>query len=121
MPELLTRATESDAAKRETQGWRATNPSPLSCAPDASGYNHAMKLAIAQPHDVRAAILTALAQEGRSKYAFAKQAADSGICQHHTVDSVLAPPESSTHTTPTLPTAIRLLHEAGYDLIAVRR
>lgn len=80
-----------------------------------------MKVAIAQPQDVRAAILTALADQGRSKYAFAKEAADNGVCQHHTVDSVLAPPESSTHTTPTLPTAIRLLQAAGYDLIAVRR
>lgn len=80
-----------------------------------------MEVAIEKPEDVRRIIVNALSQQGRSKYAFAKQAASSGICQHHTVDSVLAPPESSTHTIPTLPTAIRLLNEAGYDLIAVRR
>ena len=80
-----------------------------------------MKIAIAHPHDVRAAIIASLATDGRSKYQFAKAAAEDGICQHHTVDSVLAPPESLTHTTPTLPTAIRLLRQAGYDLIAVRR
>lgn len=80
-----------------------------------------MQLAIAKPQDVRGAILTALEAQGRSRYAFAKTIADRGIVQMHTVDSILAPPEAATATTPTLSTAIRLLQEAGYDLIAVRR
>lgn len=86
-----------------------------------AGYNQPMKIAIANPNDVRGAILAGLDAQGRSKYAFAKAAAEAGICQHHTVDSVLSPPGSASATTPTLATTIRLLHAAGFDLMAVKR
>jgi hypothetical protein len=80
-----------------------------------------MKHPIESPQDVRTAILAALHEQGRTRYAFAKDCVKADLCQHHTVDGILAPPESLTATTPTLPTAIALLNHAGYDLVAIAR
>jgi len=79
------------------------------------------KIPIEHSSDVRVAILSALHEREATPYGFAKAVADAGITAHHTVDAVLAPPESLTHSVPTLPTALALLDAAGYDLIAVRR
>jgi hypothetical protein len=64
--------------------------------------------------------MAALEQDNSSRYGFAKACAANDLCRVHTVDSVLAPPESATASTPTLPVALALLDAAGYDLIAVR-
>jgi hypothetical protein len=80
-----------------------------------------MKHPIESPHDVRTAILAALHEQGRTRYAFAKDCATANLCQHKTVDSILTNPEALSATIPTLPTAITLLHHAGYELVAVPR
>lgn len=64
--------------------------------------------------------MAALEQDNSSRYGFAKACAANDLCRVHTVDSVLAPPESATASTPTLTVALALLDAAGYDLIAVR-
>lgn len=93
------------------------------CTTAQDGYNRVMpeKHPIEHSSDIRTAILSALHDRDATAYGFAKAVSEAGITAHHTVDAVLAPPESLTHATPTLPTAIALLDAAGYDLIAIRR
>lgn len=80
-----------------------------------------MKHPIESPHDVRAAILSALHEQGRTRYAFAKECAEADLCKHQTVDSILTNPEALSATIPTLPTAITLLNRVGYELVAQPR
>lgn len=78
-----------------------------------------MKHTIDSPYAVRTAILAALHEQGRTRYAFAKECHAAALCKVQTVDAILTHPESLTSTTPTLPTAISLLNAVGYDLVAV--
>lgn len=76
---------------------------------------------IETPQDVRLAILASLHERDATIYGFAKAMSRAGFMRHHTVDSVLADPESASASMPTLSTAISLLDAAGYDLIAVKK
>lgn len=76
---------------------------------------------IDSPYAVRTAILAALHEQGRTRYAFAKECHATNLCKVQTVDAILTYPESLTSTTPTLFTAINLLNAVGYDLVAVPR
>lgn len=89
--------------------------------PRSGGYIDGVKHAIESPQDVRTAIISALDEDKQSRYGFAKACAENKLCQIHTVDAVLAPPESRTANIPTLAIALALLDAAGYDLTATRK
>jgi hypothetical protein len=70
---------------------------------------------VKEPADIRDTILKELQRVNKTRYRFAVECVAAGICQHHTVDELLASNDSKR--SPSLPKAIALLDAAGLELV----
>jgi hypothetical protein len=74
------------------------------------------------PSDWKRAVKSRLVVEGISRYRFVRDCVDSGICDQHTAECLLADENTVTGKRyPTFARAIDMAKLAGYDVVLVPR